>query len=449
LEEKEMMDIESILRKTLRPALGCTEPVSIALAVSAAFQGTAGWIPGTAEVRIGDMVSEDVDSIRVSVNKNIFKNAFSIYIPNAGGEKGILMASALGAWCDPTAGLELFRGIGDKEVGKARELIEKGKVSIEIVPAEHTNLFIQARVRFRQKSAVHEGTCVIQDEHTNIVQLECDGITVFRKICGPTEDQDSGEVLKELGSLSFGDLVQMADNLPVSLHSLLGQAIELNVKAAERGLDQPLGLGIGYHGVRFAAGPESGHFLASGAAAGSDARMAGYPVEVMSSAGSGNQGMIATVPVVAYCRENGIDEQLMLRAVALSHLVTMYATTHIGYLSTLCGVAMKAGIGAACGITYAMGGGIPEIGLAVKIMAATLSGVICDGAKPGCALKVSSSSEMAVKAASLAMKGVDVSDENGIVADTAENTIRNLARLNLAMKAVDDKVIEIMQEKIN
>jgi L-cysteine desulfidase len=138
----------------------------------------------------------------------------------------------------------------------------------------------------------------------------------------------------------------------------------------------------------------------------------------------------------------------MLQAIALSHLVTLYVTSHIGYLSSLCGVAIKAGIGAACGITYAMGGGVEEIQSAVKIVAATLSGVICDGAKPGCALKVSSSSDIALRAASLAMKRVDISDENGIVADTAENTVRNLARLNQSMSMVEDKIIQIMQEKI-
>ena len=137
-----------------------------------------------------------------------------------------------------------------------------------------------------------------------------------------------------------------------------------------------------------------------------------------------------------------------MRAIALSHLVTLYVTLHVGYLSSLCGVAVKAGIGAACGLTYAMGGGTLQIQRAVKIMAAALSGVICDGAKPGCALKVSSSADMARQAASLAMKDMDVSDDNGIVADTAENTIRNLKRLNQSMQAAEEGIIQIMREKI-
>ncbi len=154
------------------------------------------------------------------------------------------------------------------------------------------------------------------------------------------------------------------------------------------------------------------------------------------------------MPVLGYCREKEVDDEVLLRAVALSHIVTMYVTAHLGYLTTLCGVAIKAGLGAACGLTYAMGGRSAEVQRAVKIMAATLSGVICDGAKPGCALKVKSAADMAVQAASLAMKHVEVSGENGIVADTAEETIRNLGQLNESMKDADEKIVELLQRKI-
>jgi L-cysteine desulfidase len=176
--------------------------------------------------------------------------------------------------------------------------------------------------------------------------------------------------------------------------------------------------------------------------------MSGHPVEIMSSAGSGNQGIMATIPIVVYANTNLIDEQRMLKAVALSHLVTMYVTTYIGYLSALCGVAMKAGIGAACGLTYLMGGGVEDIERAVKIMAATLTGMICDGAKAGCALKVSSAADMATRAATLAIRKAEVPDDNGIVAPTAGETIQNLAKLNQSMRVVDQDIIRIMLGKI-
>lgn len=442
------MDVERILRKTLKPALGCTEPVAVALGVAAAVQATAGWMPGNAAAPIRDLPAASIESVRVAVNRNIFKNAFSIYIPNAGGHKGILMAAAMGAWCDPGAGLELFRDVSSQDVVRARELIDAGKVSIDIVEAEETDLYIEARVRLGSGSEGREGVARIRDEHTNLTFLECDGREIFSKNPGTVSVDGMTDELREMAALEFRDLVKMADELQECVHPLLWQTIELNRKAAETGLEQPLGLGIGYYGLQTAERQNCEGFLDSSAAAGSDARMSGYPVEVMSSAGSGNQGIIATMPIYAYCRENRIDETRMLRAIALAHLVTLYITLHVGYLSSLCGVAIKAGIGAACGITYAMGGGELEIHRAVKIMAATLSGMLCDGAKPGCALKVSSSSDMAVRAASMAMKNVDVSDENGIVGDTAESTIRNLALLNQSMHAVEDKIIQILQEKI-
>ena len=326
------MDIESILRKTLKPALGCTEPVAIALAVAAAIQSTGGWAPGQEETPIRGLQAEDVESIRVSVNRNIFKNAFSIYIPNTGGQKGILMAAALGVWCDPGAGLELFRDIQSDFVTQARRLIDGGRISVEIVPADHTDLFIEARVRVHRGSDSHEGVGVIEDEHTNLVLLQCDGVEVFRRAPTRSTGGDADEIMGDLATLTLEDLVHMADNLPESVHPLLRKAIELNTKVAEAGLDQPLGLGVGYHSLRSEEGPERERYLSSGAAAGSDARMSGCPIEVMSSAGSGNQGIIATIPVYAYCRGGGVGDTQMLQAVALSHLVTMYVTTHIGYL---------------------------------------------------------------------------------------------------------------------
>ncbi len=440
------MDIETILRGTLKPALGCTEPVAVALAVAAAAQATAGWTPERHGLPVRGLSEDDVASVRLSVNNNIFKNAFSIFIPNAGGHKGIKMAAALGIWCDPNAGLSLFRDIGEAEVARARRLILGGKVSIDIVPADHTTLLVEASVRLGGGPEGREGGALIRDEHTNLVRLTRDGLEIYRRIETPPPGPDSGDGADVLAGLGFADLVRMADDLPESAHPLLLRTIELNVKAAETGLEQPLGLGVGYFGTRLPH--DVARDFSSSAAAGSDARMSGYPVEVMSSAGSGNQGIIATVPVVTYCRANGVGERPMLQALALSHLVTMYVTSHVGYLSTLCGVAVKAGIGAACGITYAMGGRAAEIGLAVKIMAATLSGVICDGAKLGCALKVSSTSDMAAKAASLAVNGLDVSEENGIVGDTPEKTIRNLARLNQSMRAVEDGIVQIMKEKL-
>jgi L-cysteine desulfidase len=247
--------------------------------------------------------------------------------------------------------------------------------------------------------------------------------------------------------MRFEELLGLTEQLPDSVVELLRETVKKNVDACKAGLAHPMGIGTGY----FGAGTWSGNFsdhLASITAAGSDARMSGHPVAIMTSAGSGNQGITATIPIVVYSKSRLIEEESMLRAVALSNLVTMYISCSVGYLSALCGVAIKAGIGAACGLTYLMGGRAGEIERAVKIMAATITGMICDGAKVGCALKVSNAADTALRAATLAMRSAEVPDDNGIVAATAHETIQNLAKLSRSMGSLDQKIIDIMLSKV-
>lgn len=444
------MDLEKLFPTMLKPALGCTEPVSIALAVAAAVQAAAGWTPDQDRLPLADPDPADIESIRIEVNQNIFKNTFSIYIPNAGGHKGILMATAVGVFCDPRRQLEVFSTVGPQHVEYAQDLMQSGKISVEIAEGPlGTDLYIKATSRIRRGKEILEGVCLIRDYHTNIVMVQRNGEVVFQTADRPRISPVPDENLEELRGMSIAGIVAQVEHLPPAVKSLLRKAIAMNMKICEAGLAEPLGLGAGYHGIGDGeAGSDMSHQVSNLAAAGSDARMAGYPLEVMSLAGSGNQGIIATMPVVSYARGCGLAEERLLQAVALSHLVTMHITLFVGYLSALCGVAIKAGVGAACGITYAMGGDAEDVQRAVKIMAATLSGMICDGAKPGCALKVSSAADMATRAASLAIKKVEVSADDGIVAPTAEQTIRNLAELSRSMEIVDSTIIHIMNEKI-
>lgn len=440
------MDLEKLFPAILKPALGCTEPVAVALAVAAAAQASAGWLPG-APPPLPDPGAEGIDSVHVRVNKNIFKNAFSIYIPNAEGHKGIVMAAAIGAFGNPGLGLEIFAPVTPPVIEQARALTAAGRVTVEIAEEPlDTDIFIEAVVRLRQGDRRAEGGCVIRDKHTRIVRLTRDGRETFARPDAPAAAGAPEAEIEALKALDLAGIVALVEELPPSVEELIRTTIRLNMQVCEAGLAQPMGLGAGFHGA--GEGADLARSVSSLAAAGSDARMAGFPLPVMSSAGSGNQGIIGTMPVVAYARSRGVGEDRLLRAVALSHLLNMYITQYVGYLSALCGVAIKAGVGAACGIAYAMGGGVAEIGRAVQIMAATLSGMICDGAKPGCALKVSSAADMATRAAEMAMKGMEVSDDNGIVAPTPEATIRNLAELSRAMGIVDQKIVDIMNQKI-
>jgi L-cysteine desulfidase len=442
------MDLERLFNLILKPALGCTEPVAVALAVAAATQASAGWAPGTPPPLAG-LAPDDVASVRVWVNQNIFKNSFSIYIPNAEGHKGIVMAAAIGVFANPALGLEIFQPVTPPLIEQARNLMAAGKVTVEIAEEPlDTDIFIEAAVRLATGGSGGEGGCTIRDQHTRIVRLSRGGQeTCHRDPAPATAGAPAGEV-ETLKQMSLADITALVEDLPPAVEELIRTTIRLNMQVCEAGLARPMGLGAGYLGAAETGGIDLAHHVSNLAAAGSDARMAGFPLPVMSSAGSGNQGIIATMPVVAYARSRGVDEARLLRAVALAHLVNMYITQYVGYLSALCGVAIKAGVGAACGIAYAMGGGADDVARAVKIMAATLSGMICDGAKPGCALKVSSAADMATRAAEMAMRGMEVADDNGIVAPTAEATIRNLAELSRAMGIVDRKIVDIMNQKI-
>jgi len=438
------MDIEALFHQILSPALGCTEPVAVALACSAAVQASAGWTPESRELPLPEVREADVHELRIRVSRNIFKNAFAVLIPNSEGHKGIVMAAGLGVFCDPRQQLGLFRDLNGGIIRAAESLVRSQRIQVSVAEDAPSDLYIEVEAKLASGS----GFCIIRDEHANIVCLKQAGEVIHGSAEMPPDRQRYAPEVIALKAMSLAEVVGLVEELPESVSALLRKVVEKNVQACKMGMTRPVGIGAGYFGTSTEALANFPQYISSFTAAGSDARMAGVAVEIMTSAGSGNQGIVATIPIVVYAQIHFVDEERMLRALALSHLVTMYITTYIGYLSALCGVAIKAGIGAACGVTYAMGGGVEDIERAIKIMAATLTGMICDGAKIGCALKVSSAADMAVRAATLAMRTAEVPDDNGIVAPTAEQTIRNLAELSRSMEPVDQKIIQIMLAKI-
>ena len=436
-----MPSLTRLLQYTLKPALGCTEPVAVALAAASARWAAEGWAFTAGRVPAQPLAVPD--KLHVRVSRNIFKNTFAILIPNAEGHKGIVMAAALGALCDPRQGMGLFAALEPDTIRSAEALVASGTVTVEIAHEAPSDLYIEVEA----VCGVHSGVSVLRDEHSKIVCLRRDGAILFGAD-GAAQSSGISPELEDLCELSVAELVAMVEELPAEAESLLRRTVEMNLEACRAGLSRPMGVAAGFWGTVDEDTNSFAQHLASLTAAGSDARMSGFPVEIMTSAGSGNQGIIATIPVVTYAQSHQVDDARMLRALALSHLVTMYLTGYIGYLSALCGVAIKAGVGASCGVVYAMGGGVEEVERAIKIMAASLTGMICDGAKVGCALKVSNASEMAARSARLAMQKAEVPDDNGIVAPTAEQTIRNLAELGRSMEVVDRKIIQIMLNKI-
>jgi len=429
------MDLDKLFHQILKPALGCTEPVAVALASAAATRAAAGWLPQQTES--AGHTATPATAVHVVMSRSVFKNGFAIALPNAEGHKGLHMAAALGHACDPGKKLRLFEDVQPADIRAAEAMVQGGQVHVEVVE-DVPEVYIRAEA----ECGAHRGAALIRGEHAHIACLWRDGQIVYGSIEDTPLSGDLGPI-DTLKPLSFAEVVALIQNLPAPVIDLLRTTVAKNIDACESGLERPMGVGAGY----FSNAENIVQHISSLTAAGSDARMSGLPVEIMTSAGSGNQGVTATIPIVAYARAHQLDEGKMLEAVALSHLVTMYLTCYLGYLSALCGVAIKAGTGAACGLTYLMGGGTPEIERAVKIMAATLTGVICDGAKAGCALKVSTATDMALRAATLAMKEAEVPRDNGIIGGTADETIRHLAALNRSMGKLDETIVEIMLNK--
>lgn len=414
-----------IMRSEIVPALGCTEPVAIAYAAAKA----------------AELLGEPADRILVSVSGNLLKNGMGVVVPGT-GETGLDIAAAVGATGGVAGlGLEVLRDLTPEQVERGKSLCVEGKVQVKL--AESDDL-LYAEVTLY--GAGHEVTAVIKHEHTNIVRIVKDGEEVFNKNDESKQDSDCS-----VWPLSMEAIHDFAVNAPLEMISFILEAAEMNMKVAEEGLRGEYGLRVGKVieeniGRHLLSDDTSTNAMKLTAAA-SDARMDGVMLPVMSNSGSGNQGITCTVPVVAYARRLGASREKMARALIMSHLTSIHIKHHLGRLSALCGATVAA-TGASCGIVMILGGGLQQMSNAIKNMVGNVAGMICDGAKTSCALKVASSVSAAVQAAFMGMSELAVSGKDGIVSDDIEKNIQNLGRLASEGMAETDKVIlDIMVSK--
>lgn len=412
------------LRRELKPALGCTEPIAVALAVTYAREAL-GSLP---------------ERIDLAVSCNILKNAMGVGIPGT-GMVGLEIASALGCVAGHSCyGLEVLSDATPEACAQAREMVDQGCIHVMAKETEQ-KLYIEACV----SSSGHEAICVIEGTHTHVSSLSCDGRILARDTSPAMRPAaESATDMNIDGIFSFIQVVE-EDQL-----AFLREVIAMNDAVARNGLEQDYGMRVGkvLQNGRDMEAMSLADYAASYTAAAADARMAGCTLPVMSTAGSGNQGICASLPVVAAARKMGCPEERLLRAEALSQLTTIHIKTHIGRLSPLCGCAIASSIGSACGVVYLMGGGLPQIHFAIQNMIADISGLICDGAKSGCALKIASSVASAMQCAQLAMAGVGASSLDGIIAGNVEDSIRNLASLgSKGMKDTDHVILDMMIAK--
>ena len=419
--------IISLVKREVVPAVGCTEPIAVALCVAKATE-TLGCLPETIEVWL---------------SANILKNAMGVGIPNT-GMIGLPIAIALGAICGKSEyQLEVLKDADTESVAQARQYLETHTIDIKLKDDITEKLYIEIVATAGSSTA----KTVISGSHTNFVYIEKNNEILHDTRQESMEQEDDSDD----SWLSLRKVYDFAMTAPLDEIDFINESRRLNEAAARQSLHgnyghllgktltRPLGKGI--------MGDSIFSHIISATACACDARMAGAMIPVMSNSGSGNQGICATLPVVVYAEENHNTDEELTRALMLSHLTAIYIKQSLGKLSALCGCVV-ASTGSSCGITYLMGGGYDQVCASVKNMIANLSGMICDGAKPSCALKLASGVSTAVLSAMLAVSGECVSSTEGIIDDDVDRSIHNLTKIGKdAMNETDRCVLDIMTNK--
>ncbi|SDF52028.1 serine dehydratase subunit alpha family protein [Sporomusa acidovorans] len=423
--------IIELLKAEVLPTTGCTEPGAVALATAAA----------------SEVLKGNIDNIVVTVNSNIYKNGVAVGIPGTGAT-GLTIAAALGAVKKhPEKQLSVLESVTPAELAAANTMLAKGIVNVRVDESK-TGLYICARLM----SGASYSEVLIQDKHTNIVRIQLNGENLVSKQDKQSSlHHDYRQFLRD-ESVCIAQLVAAVEALPVGELAFLLEGVNMNVLAAEIGIRKRLGMRIGsIYEEMMTSGAVSDDMINSAkrlTAAAADARMSGENVQIMSSAGSGNHGITAILPVYAVAKKIGASKEQLLRAVALSHLVTIYVKIYTGSLSALCGCAVAAATAATAAITWLMGGNITMIESAMKNIIANLTGMICDGGKVGCSLKLSTAAAAAVESSLLAQRNIVVPDTNGIITNSIERTIANLGKVsNPGMLETDKVILNVIMEK--
>ncbi|MGL5123419.1 MAG: serine dehydratase subunit alpha family protein [Fusobacteriaceae bacterium] len=421
--------IIEILKKEVVPAFGCTEPVAVAYAAAKATE-ILGVLP---------------DKVELILSGNVIKNAMSVGIPGT-GMKGINIATAVGIFAGKSSkGLEVLNNISKDDIVHSKELLKEGFITTSI-STELNKLYIKIKVSKGLENAVVE----IKDFHTAISSIEKNGISILKTNC------DNGTILNSIGYedrsfMTISSIYDFSMNIPLAQLQFLKEAIALNKAIANEGLTNDYGLKVGKTRISHMKNGILGDSLESYAmsltAAATDARMAGSAMAVMTNSGSGNQGITATVPVIAAAAKLNSSEEELLRALALSSLVAIHMKDHLGRLSALCGCVV-ASTGSSCAISYLMGGKLPEIEGTIKNVLGNITGMFCDGAKAGCSLKVATGVSAGIQAALLANDNLIIGGDEGIIDKSIEQTIVNACSIGRdAMNETDKMILDIMVKK--
>lgn len=424
INESLISNLLELVKQDVFPALGCTEPIAVAYASAMArkhFNGT-------------------LDNILIRVSKNIYKNGKSVMIPKV-NESGLDLAAALGFLSGNTDKVFMvLENVDDESIKVAHDMISSGQVQVEYLK-DSPDIYVYVKAS-GSDSVVEVG---LKDSHTHIDRIIENGKVIYEA------EEDMGQSMSAnfLKDMTLKDIRQVCELIPIEELEFIEDGIDMNRKAAEKGMNEQIGINMGYaysklleKGRLTEDSPTRARVLTAAAC---DVRMSGGNCPIMTSGGSGNQGLGVVLPIVVVGEDQGIEREKLLRAVLMGHLVNRYVKTFTGKLSGMCGCAIAAGIGASAGITWMLGGDDDKISGACTNMLANLTGMICDGAKETCALKLSTSACEAVISAYLANEGVTIRNNVGIVGSSIEETIKNVGVLaRESFNGVDDLIIDLI-----
>ena len=473
-----LIDTAKFFDENIKESIGCTEPAAVALAVAAAFNAVRGRLPDDYPRERLDLppreISNEIEKIMVRTDRDVFKNALQVGIPHTHGGRGINKAAALGVFCDPGKKLELFSDLDEEKALEAASLLEVGKVDV-IPHYDWSGLRIEAEVTTNTGT----GVAHILNEHSNIAYIEVNGQPKF-------ENLEAEQSLDELNNLhELGDFIEIIEKcLHLQAVKIIENAITINHRASIIAERKFLDLRRHSLGLAFRSLVREGYLCEDcvilakeKVSLAVEARMTGLDIKVATCAGSGNMGIVATIPLIAVAlceftkRHSNYDVNWesvievirdkapedwakLVRAVGLVHLIANYTSLYSGKLSASCGCVTKAGVGVAAGIAYYLTSAkdsdrVDIIGEAINGMARSIFGMICDGGKAGCALKTAAATGVAMESAPLACRRLSLSRSDGIANMDAMITLKNLGMISNAMADVDRKIIELVRDGIS
>ena len=422
-----------ILKAEVKPAVGCTEPVAVSLACAKAKE----------------LLKEDIVKNKILVSPNIYKNAMCVGIPGT-NRLGLKIAASMGFnGAKSEDGLTLLEGLTKQQVKQAEKYMDENPISIEPLDTKEKVVIDVILEGKNNKSRV-----IIKNKHDKFVFLQANDLVLLDEVDGFAQKDEIETTEKKeniMDTITIKEIVENVENMNLEDIRFLLDGITMNLNMAEYGLENNVGIGVG-KGIKesideglLGDGIMTEAMLLTAAA--SDARMGGAKLPVMSSNGSGNHGLTAILPIVAYNLKYPQSDEKMAKALAISHLVTGYIKNYTGRLSAVCGCGVAASTGASAGIAWLMDGDINHVYGAIENMVADLSGMICDGAKAGCALKLSSAASAAVQSAIIAKQGYSVPPLNGIVGTRVEQSIQNLGKVSdKGMQITDEIILNVMND---